>query len=184
MNRVVGSLALLILLWFCVPAAMADFAVRQASARLQNGVFFVDADIDLEFSDEALEALENGVPLTVAVEVTMRHEDAWFWERAVAKRELSYELRFHPLAGLYTLLDLETGIEERFATRDTAVATLGEQHGIPVVQQDRLETGSDYEMALRAYLDITSLPLPLQPLAYISPGWYLSTGWSRWRLRQ
>lgn len=184
MSRVASSLAVLVVLWLAATAAMADFAVRQASARVQNGVFLVDADIDFEFSDEALEALENGVPLTVVIETTIRHKDAWFWQRALATRELRYELRYHPLAGLYTLLDLETGFEERFATRDAAVAMLGELHNIEVVEQERLEKNSVYEMALQAYLDIASLPLPLQPLAYISPGWYLSTGWSRWRLRQ
>jgi hypothetical protein len=183
-KRVGGSLVLLIVLCLAAKAAVADFAVRQATARLHDGVIFVDAAIDFEFSDKALEALDNGVPLTIVVEVTVQHEGAWFWERDLVSRELRYEFRYHPLAGLYGVLDLETGIRERFATREAALAMLGELPNIEVAGQDRLDPESDYQMALRAFLDIESLPLPLQPVAYISPAWHLSTGWSRWRLRQ
>lgn len=179
-GRILVGLVLLSL----AAVAVGGFAVRQATARLQDGKFLVDATIDLEFSDKAVEALENGVPLTLVVELTLNNEDAWFWQDPIVARELRYEFRYHPLAGLYGVLDLGTGVHARFATREAAAATLGELHDIEVVEQERLDPGVAYEMALRAYLDIESLPLPLQPVAYISPDWHLSTGWSRWRLSQ
>jgi len=163
---------------------LADFSVETATARLERDIIRVDARIDFGLSDKALEALDNGVPLVIVVEATVEREDAWFWQRNLVTRELRYELRFHPLAGLYEIKGLDSGIEERFATRETAISMLGELRNIEVVSEDQLEAGVDYEMALRAYLDIESLPLPLRPLAYITPGWHLSTGWSRWRLRQ
>ena len=178
-----GSAVLLLGLYLLSLVALADFTVREATARLDQGVIRVDALIDLPLSDTALEALDNGVPLTVVIETRVESEDAWFWERALEKRKLHYELRYHPLAGLYSVTDLGRGILERFATREAALVKLGEIHDIEVVASARLEADVDYEMALRAYLDIESLPLPLRPLAYIYPSWHLSTGWSRWQLR-
>ena len=99
-------------------------------------------------------------------------------------REWRYVLRFHPLAGLYSVSDTSTGIQERFATREAALETLGEVRNIRVVGAERLAPEVNYEMGLKAYLDIESLPLPLRPLAYITPAWYLGTGWSRWHLRR
>lgn len=160
------------------------FVIEEASARLEDGAFRIDANIDFRFSDEALEALDNGVPLTVIVQARVEPEDGWFWQRAVAVRELKYEVRYHPLAGLFSVADLESGIQERFATRWAAIKMLGTLRSIEVVSEDRLRRDVPYLMAIRAYLDIESLPLPLRPLAYISPGWYLSTGWSRWLLQR
>jgi hypothetical protein len=38
-------------------------------------------------------------------------------------------------------------------------------------------------LRLRADLEIESLPLPLQPLAYLGQGWRLTTGWTQWPLQ-
>ena len=165
------------------PMVVADFSVSEAGARLDNGVFQINADIDFDFSDKAREALDNGVPLTLVVDVRVVREDAWFWESDVVRKAWRYELRYHPLAGFYSVASPDTGIQERFATREAAQSALGRLHSIDVVDETELEADQIYQMKLRAYLDIESLPLPLRPLAYVSPGWNLSTGWSRWRLR-
>jgi len=164
-------------------AAVAQaFSLSDASIRLLDGVHRMDTNIDFEFSEEALEALDNGVPLTVVVEVRTESSDAWFWQRPVADHELRYEVRYHPLAGLYSVMDLEAGIQERFATREAAFSMLGTLRNLKVVSDRRLQDGIEYRVMLRAYLDIESLPLPLRPRAYISRGWHLSTGWDQWRL--
>ena len=179
------AIRLLMLAACLVPlAARADFKIEEANARLEQGTIWVDVAIDFSMSDEALEALDNGVPLTVVVETSVREEDAWFWQRDLVSREVRYVLRYHPLAGLYSVNDAESGIQERFATREAALETLGEIRNLDVVLFDALDDSVNYEMGVRAYLDIESLPLPLRPLAYISPSWYLGTGWSRWRLRR
>lgn len=184
MTAVRYRLMLLVSLWLAAMAAVADFSIRHGTIQLEDGVFRAEATIDFDLSEEALEALDNGVPLTFVVEAEVRREDAWWWERALVSHELRYELRFHPLAGLYAVIDLDTGIQERFATREAAMEKLGELHSLEIIPSSRLADGVDYTLSLRAYLDIESLPLPLRPLAYISPGWYLSTGWSRWRLHR
>lgn len=178
-------------LFVAIPAALLvasatvyAFVIDEANARLEDGVIRVDADIDFRFSPEAMEALDNGVPLTVVVEAKVEAEGSWFWQGALSSRELKYEVRYHPLAGLFSVVDLETGIQERFATRQAATTMLGTLRNIEVIDEENLKPGASYRMAIRAYLDIESLPLPLRPLAYITPGWYLSTGWSRWLLRR
>ena len=182
MSTVVARIVLASVLWVLAAPAAADFSIREASSRFESGVYFVDAFIDFEFSETALEALENGVPLTLVVEVRIQREGAWFWNRNLVSRKLNYEVRYHALSGLYEVVDAETGLQERFATRQAAMAKLGELHNIEVARSEELSEKRRHRLALRAFLDIESLPLPLRPLAYISPQWHLGTGWKEWRL--
>lgn len=182
MSSFFARAVLAVMLWIPVSLAAADFSIREAASRLEGGVYLVDAIVDFEFSETALEALDNGVPLTLVVEVRIQREDAWFWNRNLVSRKVRYEIRYHALSGLYEISDAETGVQERFATRQAAMAKLGELHNIEVAHADELAEGRRYRMALRAFLDIESLPLPLRPLAYISPQWHLGTGWEKWRL--
>jgi hypothetical protein len=52
-----------------------------------------------------------------------------------------------------------------------------------LVAQADLVPGEAYQLRLRADLEIESLPLPLQPLAYLGRGWRLTSGWTQWPLR-
>jgi hypothetical protein len=50
----------------------AGFEVISASTRLEGGVYRLSAQIEYRFSNPALEALQNGVPLTVELEMEVR----------------------------------------------------------------------------------------------------------------
>jgi hypothetical protein len=145
--------------------------------RLQDGSYQLNADIRYDFSEQALEALANGVPLTLQLHLQLRREGAWLWERDVVDRRMSLQLRYHSLAALYQLVDLESGHQQSFATRDAALTALGEIRALAVIEQKKLEQGESYRLQLRTILDIDALPLPLRSMAYISPSWNLSSDW-------
>ncbi len=145
--------------------------------QLQDGSYQLNADIRYDFSEKALEALANGVPLTLQLHLQLRRKGAWLWERDVVDRRVSLQLRYHSLAALYQLVDLESGHQQSFATRDAALSALGEVRALPVIEQGKLEQGESYKLQLRTVLDIDALPLPLRSMAYISPSWNLSSDW-------
>jgi hypothetical protein len=151
--------------------------------RLREGTYLLDARIDYRFSDAALEALDNGVPLHLEVQVQIRREGAWFWEGVVRDRELGFVIRFLPLSELYLVVDRQRGTRQNFATRKAAINALGELSGVSLVAEDALEPAERYVVRLRAVLDIGALPLPLRPLAYLSPAWQLSSVWESWALQ-
>ena len=41
-----------------------------------------------------------------------------------------------------------------------------------------------YQVKMRTFLDIESLPAPMRPLAYISSDWQLDSDWVSWPLTQ
>ena len=171
------------LVLFASVTRAGGFVVDEMRTLVQEGVFMLDARIEYRFSDAALEALDNGVPLHLEVQVEILREGAWFWEQPLKDRTLSFVIRFLPLSGLYLVVDQASGSERNFATRAAAIDALGDLSGLALVPEDALDPAERYLVRLRASLDIGSLPLPLRPLAYLSPSWQLSSDWKSWPLR-
>ncbi|MCU7808355.1 MAG: DUF4390 domain-containing protein, partial [Candidatus Thiodiazotropha sp. (ex Semelilucina semeliformis)] len=98
-------------------------------------------------------------------------------------RTLRFQIRYHALTELYRVVDMQTGEEQSFVTQHAALYALGEIGDMLLVSRSALIPGEPYQLNLRADLEIESLPLPLQPLAYLGRGWRLTTGWTRWPLQ-
>lgn len=177
-----GLLAAWLLLAALPAAAGNGFRVERVEPRIQGERVLLDALIDYRFSATALEALENGVPLTVDVHIQLRRADAWMWEESLMDLRLRYQIRYRPLSERYVVSPLPGQEGTSYVTRDAAIAALGTLDDVDLISRDRLTPGERYEIHLRASLDIEELPLPLRPIAYLRPAWKLSTGWTKWPL--
>ncbi|NEX19651.1 DUF4390 domain-containing protein [Thiorhodococcus mannitoliphagus] len=162
--------------------ARADFELRQVQTRLEASQYFLNARVDFNPSEDALEALDNGVPLTVVFHLQIRRTKAWLWEDSLLDLQLRYAVRYKPLSERYEVYRLPGTKGKDFVTRDAAIRALGELRDIALVSQGALEPEQDYELQMKAFLDIEELPLPLRPTAYLKPSWKLSSGWSKWPL--
>ena len=174
-------LALLMLTATCHGAA---FVFERVEIGSESEQVLVDADLNYQLSEAALEALEHGVPLTFELHVQLRRSSAWIWQSDVAEIRLRSVLRYHPLSSLYELRDLQTGDLASFATREAALRRLGQIRDLPVARRDELEPGVAYVLRLSAHLDVDALPLPLRPQAYISRDWSLASETWEWQLRR
>jgi hypothetical protein len=180
-----GSLGALVALMQLLSgvALAAAFTVGAVTTRLEGNLYVADARIEYRFSPVALEALDNGVPLTVDVHLQVRRRSAWLWEDSLVDRHLRYSIRYQPLSERYLVAQLPDGFKKSFVSREAAIVALGELEGITLLGQDRLKPNERYEVQLNASLDLEALPLPLRPMAYLRPSWKLSSGWSEWKLR-
>ena len=163
--------------------ASGEFLIPELSAHQVGNYYLMDADIDYQFSDQALEALLSGVPLTLEVHVQLRRAGAWVWETDLFEVRLRYQFRYHALAELYQVIDLQSGAEQDFVTRNSALKALGKIRGVSLVEAASLEKGETYALSVETSLDIEALPLPLRPLAYLTPDWSLSSERKVWYLR-
>lgn len=161
----------------------AAFSVKEVKTRLEGKAYVMEARIDYRFSETALEALDNGVPLTLDVHLQVRRKSAWMWEESLVDRHLRFMIRYQPLSERYLVVELPDGTKKSFVSRDAAIAALGELDGVPLLGRDRIDPNQRYEVELKAFLDIEALPLPLRPMAYLKPSWKLSSGWTEWSLQ-
>ncbi len=175
--------------WLAVPALLLTwsvlagyFVVTQVQTRLVDGTYVLDAQIHYRFSPEALEALNNGVPLTILMQFQVRPKDAWIWDSNVTELQLRYAIRHKPLSDTYEVYRLPGTSGRTFVTPAAAIAALGEIRGLELVEQSRLDPETVYEVQLKVSLDIEELPLPLRPTAYLSGAWKLASPWTKWPL--
>ena len=173
------------LLLFLLPglvAARPAFPIEEVTVRAQDDQWLMDVRFAPELSPRALEALDNGVPLTIEVYYQVRRVDDWIWDASLVDRRLRYEIRYQPLAERF-LVGPVPGAGQRYVTRDAALAALGDLRNLPLLSQRELVAEARYEIDLKISLDIEELPLPLRPLAYLLPSWKLSSGWTTWPLK-
>lgn len=163
--------------------AAAEFKVKNVRTWNSSGTLSMDARIDYGFSEDALEALDNGVPLTLEVHVQLRNSNAWVWDDSLVDHRLRFAIRYKPLSERYLVSQLPGDSGRSYVTRDAAIAALGEIEGLQLVTLSRLQDEEGpFEIQIKASLDIEELPLPLKPIAYLYPSWKLSSGWTVWPL--
>lgn len=184
-NRIIFAALLCFLIngIFATESQAEGFRILAAETKLKNNVYHLDANMDLKFSDDALEALRSGVPLIVLVNIEVQKDRNWWWDKTIAELEQGYLLLYHALSEKYIIHNLNSGAQQNFISLNTALHFLSNIREFPLIDKNLLEEGDDYYVRLRTYLDIESLPAPMRPIAYISSQWQLESGWFSWHLK-
>jgi len=184
-NRIIIELLLVnfLLVFPVIVWAQAEpFTIRSAHIYLDNKVYLVNADIDYSLTKPVLDALHNGVPLTIELRIELVQNREWpWWDETVAVIKQRYRLRYFALAQHYVLSNLNMGVESSYQTLESALEALGRLKELPLLDQNLLPSGNDYIARMRVALDIESLPAPLRLLAYLSSRWRLTSEWYTWK---
>ncbi len=169
---------------FTAAAAHAQgIQIHNVETRLVNNVYWLNADIDFDFSKKALEALKNGVPITIELDIEVsRHRD-YLWDETIATLEQRYQLQYHALTKQYLLKNLNSTSIQSHSSLQSALAALGKIINFPLLDKNLLDEHQHYSARMRASVDVEALPVPLRLLAYISSGWRLSSEWYEWSLK-
>lgn len=164
------------------PEREGYFDVRSASTRLEEGVLELDARLQLVLSDEALAALDNGVPLTIELKLEVIRERRFMLDATDAELSVHYELEYRPLSQRYIVRNLNSGNQDSFATLYSALNNLGRIQQLPVIDVSLLEQDADYRMRLQALLSTQQYPAPLRLLFFWRDEWQLKSDWYEWPL--
>ncbi len=160
------------------------FNVRSADTRDVDGVQVLDARLQLVLSDEALSALNSGVPLTIELRIEVIRERRFLPDALDAELDVRYELEYRPLSQRYIVRNLNSGDQDSFATLYSALNSLGRIEALPVVDESILERNADYRMRLRALLSTRQYPAPLRILFFWRDQWQLKSDWFEWQLER
>lgn len=169
---------------FTVKSAQADFSVESAKASIKNEQVLVDLDLDLTLSDDAEEALQRGIPLIIAIEMELEKSRRLIWDSPVTKWNRDIEISYHALSEHYLVQETGRSEIQNFRNLSEVMSVIGNQR-ILKIPVPKLPTNAElnYVLKVRARLDAEALPTPLRLMAYLSPSWRLSTGWSTWPVK-
>ena len=163
-------------------AAPSGIFIERAQIDAKENRQVVTADIEYRFPSVALQALDEGIPLTFRVKLRIDRIKSWGWRETLAQDERTIQLRYEPLAKSFQVSDLSSGAALHYASLASALDTLSHLRGwsIPTLPD---EADSEMREATLCFeFDVESLPLPLRLVAYLSPDWKLETPPYRWPL--
>lgn len=168
----------------CVAPVWADgFFVLHAEARLDAGIHRLSAKVRYDLSSEVREAIDNGIPVALRLDIEIERPRAFRWAESLAELQQMYHLQYHALTRRYVAANVNSGAQDDYATLDEALSSLSVVTGLPLIDAALLEPGESYVVRVRADLDHDVLPMPLRYYANIFPSWRLTSEWYTFPLK-
>ena len=159
------------------------FEVRSADLDLKDGVYHLNAHIELPVSDAVRRGLAEGVPLTVELNLDIERVRHLLPNSRVAELTQRYHLQYNAVSARYILRNDNSGQQESLGTIDTAIEQLSEVHGLPVLDKALITTDRRYEANVRAKVDYGNVPFSLRVLMFWVSDWHRESDWYTWTLQ-
>jgi len=144
----------------------------------------LSADILYQLSDKAMEALQNGVPLFWDLQVKVQQQRDVLWNKTLVDTAIRYRIQYHALLNMYRVRNEGNGDVYNFSTLSAALDLMSAVRHFRLIEKAELAPEKQYLCAVKVNFDRDALPLPLRPIAYIDPQWYLSSDWTLWPLKK
>ncbi|MEQ1528179.1 MAG: DUF4390 domain-containing protein [Methylococcales bacterium] len=175
-----------LMLWLPVIGCSSAVAAQVTNVQLykQDQFYNLSADIDYQLSNAAKQALQNGVPLFWGIDIKAQQQRSYLWDKTLLTMSIRYRIQYHALLKMYRVRNEGTGEVFNFSTLAAALSLMSTLRDLPVVAQDRLASELQYQVAIKIVFDRDALPLPLRPIAYTNPQWFLSSDWTLWPLQK
>lgn len=159
----------------------AGFAINHAEIVLSNKVYQLNARLTFDFSQDVMDAIENGVPMVLNLDIEIMRPRRYFWDDEVASLEQRYQLQYHALSEQYVVRNLNSGAQYTFFSLTAALQKIGNVDHLPIIDQQLLknQAAENYYARVRVGLGFDNLPVPLKLDALISSSWWLDSDWYR-----
>jgi hypothetical protein len=179
------SLLYCLFAWLLPALSYADafgVEVKNAEITSQDNSYVLSADIDYQLSTRAKEALQNGVPLYWDIHIKIQQQRDYFWNKTLINTGIRYRIQYHALLNMYRVRNEGSGDLYNFSTLSAALDLMSTIHDFHVMDKPVSTPAERYAVGIKVTLDRDALPLPLRPVAYTNPQWYLSSDWTLWPL--
>jgi hypothetical protein len=181
-----GGAAIAMLLW--APPVKADglegrFEVRSADLQIRDGVYHLNAHLDLPVSEAVRRGLAEGVPLTLLVDLEIERVRQLLPNSKIAELTQRYHLQYNAVSARYVLRNDNSGQQESLNSIDAAIERLSEVRDLPVLDNALLTPGRRYEASVRAKIDYSTVPFSLRLVMFWVNDWHRESDWYTWTLQ-
>ena len=163
-------------------AADDGLVVTNATTRLDDGVWYLDADVDYQLNRTARDALASGLQVDIELVIRVEESRRIIWDAEFAELKQRYQLQYHALTERYILRNLNSGEQTSYSSLPAALARLGQVRGLPLIDDALLDADERYFVEVRAIVDIKGARGPLAVIRVFWNNWRVESDWVRWRL--
>jgi hypothetical protein len=154
--------------------------IRSADLELKEGVYHLNARMDLPVSDAVRRGLADGVPLTIEVDLEIERVRQLLPNSRVAELTQRYHLQYNAVSARYILRNDNSGQQESIGTVDAALEQLSEVRSVPVLDKSLIATGRRYEASVRVKVDYGDVPFTLRLVMFWVSDWHRESDWYSW----
>lgn len=173
-------LAVLMLPLFAFAAADGRFEVRSAYVEPSQGVYELNATLDVDLPEGARAAVREGVPLTLHWEIVVRRGRKYWFDQTVATLDQRYEVVFHALSERYLVRNVNSGEQASYPTLDAALDALRVVSSLPILDRSLVDPTLRHEVSVRANLDVRTMPDALRFVLFWTDDWRRRSEWYTW----
>lgn len=175
--------AIWLLLLFSISSNAEEIEVEYANTNLISDAWYLDARINFEFHDDVVEALNHGVDLNIDIDILIKEQRKWLWDKVIKEGVIKFKLEHQPLANLYIVTHLSNYERIQFDDLNLALSYLGNINNYLLLDASMIDTEKKYSGRISARLNVEDLPPPLKPVAYISSRWQVNSNPYFWSFR-
>ena len=156
------------------------FEVRSADLELLDGVYHLNARLDLPISDAVRRGLAEGVPLSLGLDLDIKRVRQLLPNSSVAGLTQRYHLQYNAVSARYILRNDNSGQQQSLGTIEEAIDHLSEVHSLPALDKALIARDRRYEANVRAKIDFGTVPFTMRLLMFWVSDWHRECDWYAW----
>jgi hypothetical protein len=160
-------------------AVAQDAQFTTVQPLIKNGQLYIDADAEIQVSDELRTAAIKGVPLYFTANLEIISERWWWFDKVWVDQQQTWRLAYNVLTRQWRIGAGDLTLPE--ATFEDAMSYVRHIRGWSVADVSSLDPDVEYRGRIRLQLDTSRLPRPFRIDAYNSSAWSLATPWKDFR---
>jgi Domain of unknown function (DUF4390) len=156
------------------------FDVRSAYLEPADHVYHLNATLDLALSKSAEQAVKDGVPVAITLDVLVSRQRQLLPDERVATLVQRWRLQYHALSERYLVINLNSNQQSSYATLQAALSALSDVHMLPLLDEQMIKKGSTYEASAKVTVIVEGgLPNALRTVMFWMD-WKHVTEWYTW----
>ena len=157
------------------------FKINDVQAEFTAKLLSVDARFALSLNDVVIDAIHNGIPVTLSTSIKLFRPRRFYFDKQLAEWQFNYILRYHSLTSTYLLDSPFSSEAQSYSKLESALQDIGAfQFESEIIEETLPESEKGYSLSLRIILNIDALPAPLRVVAFASPSWRLKSETYEW----
>ena len=138
--------------FFALTSGIALKAEGSGSSYIDNGVYYSDIEIPINFENEQIKALESGIVFNLELNLKIVDIRNWRLDRDVGELTQIYSIEFNAFTRRYTVSNKNTGRQASMAMIEEVSEYLSAIKKLPLVDDSLLDLDANYTVILDSRL--------------------------------